>query len=186
MNNVNLQTLVEKASEMAMRNVWGDKAYKVNMAILKMDNNNCAACTRLAKYYKLNDNISEAKNMYQRALDIDPNNRGAINNLDEMAKEIKENEAVEKIKTIGQLFKEGQSSMVKGRYNLAVKLFSKAFSIEPILMYAVSLAGAYKKVGKYDNIEELYTQLIERNHLQVDVDAINNEFRTLRLNQKVC
>lgn len=91
MNNVNLAKLVDKAGEMALRNIWGDNAYKINMAILKMDHNNCAACTRLAKYYRLNDNIAEAKNMYLKALDIDPTNRGAINNLNDIEKDQKKN-----------------------------------------------------------------------------------------------
>ena len=86
MNKENLQKLITRAGEMASRDIWGDNAYKINMAILSADQNNCAACTRLAKYYKLNDNMEEAKSMYLRALEINPENRGAINNLNEMDK----------------------------------------------------------------------------------------------------
>lgn len=184
MNNANLQKLVSKAGEMALRNIWGETAYKINMAILKTDHNNTAACTRLAKYYKLNDNIAEAKNMYLKALDIDPNNRGAMNNLDDIEKDQKESDTVDKIKTTGELLKTGQSSMLKGKYKLAAKLFAKAYSNEPLLMHAVSLAGAYKKMGKYDTIEKLYGQLIGNNHAKADVEAINNEFKTLRIYEK--
>ncbi len=101
MNNVNLQKLVDEAGEMALGNIWGENAHKINMAILKIDHNNSAACTRLAKYYKLNDNITEAKNMYLKALSIDPNCRTAINNLNDMEKDQKKSEAVDKINTIG-------------------------------------------------------------------------------------
>lgn len=184
MNNVNLQKLVDKAGEMALRNMWGENAYKINMAILKMDHNNSAACTRLAKYYKLNDNIAEAKNMYLKALEIDPNNQGAINNLNDIERDQQESNTVDQIETAGKLFQVGQSSMLKGKYKLAVKLFSKAYSIEPLLKYAVSLAGVYKKMGKHDSVEKLYRQLIDDNHIQADVEAINNEFKTLRLNVK--
>lgn len=184
MNNVNLHKLMEKASEMALRNIWEEKAYKINMAILKLDHNNCAAYTRLAKYYKFNDNIAEAKNMYLKALDIDPNNRGAINNLNDIEKDQKESEAVDKIKTTGELLKEGQKSMLKGKYKLSVKLFFKAYSIEPLLINAVNLASAYKKMGSYDNIEKLYGQLIEGKHKKADIEAINTEFKTLRMNEK--
>ena len=100
MNNVNLQKYVDKAGEMALRNIWDEKAYKINIAILKIDHNNCAACTRLAKYYMLNGNITEAKNMYLKALDIDPNSRVAINNLFDIEKDQKESEAVNKINTM--------------------------------------------------------------------------------------
>ena len=184
MNNVNLQKLVDKASEMALRNIWNESAYKINMAILKRDPYNTAACTRLAKYFKFNENIAEAKNMYLKALDIDPTNRGAINNLNDIENDQKESDAVDKIKTTGELLKGGQSSMLKGKYRLASKLFSRAFSNEPLLIHAVSLAGAYKKMGKFDRIEKLYGQLISENHKKADVLAINNEFKSLRLVEK--
>ena len=182
MNNVNLQKLVGKAGEMALGNIWGENAYKINMAILKIDRHNSSAYTRLAKYYKLNDNIPEAKNMYLKALDIDPNNWGASNNLIDIEKDQMESDAVDKIKTTGELLKLGNSSMLKGKHKLAVKLFSKAYSIEPVLMYAVSLAGLYKKMGKYDRIEKLYKQLIDDSSVQSDVEAINSEFKMLRRN----
>lgn len=184
MNNMNLQKLLDKAGKMALSNTWGENAYKINMEILEIDNNNCAACTRLAKYYKLNDNIAEAKNMYLKVLGIDPQSRGAINNLDEIEEDQNENDAVDKIKTTKELLKLGRNSMLKRRYRLAAKLFSKTYSIEPLLTYAVSLAGAYKKMGGYDKIEKLYRQLIHDNHIQADVEAINYEFKTLRLNGK--
>jgi len=184
MNNVNLQKLVDKAGQMALSNIWGENAYKINMAILKADHNNCAACTRLAKYYKLNDNIAEAKNMYLKAFDIDPKNRIAINNLYDIEKDEKETVAVGNINTTGELLKEGKNSLKKGKYNLAAKLYSKAYSIDPLLIYAFGLAGAYKKMDEYDSIEKLYTQLIEDNHKKADVETINNEFKLLRINEK--
>lgn len=180
MKRTDLPELISKAGKMAQNNMWGESAYKINRTILQMDQNNTAAYTRLAKYYKLNDNISEAKNMYLKALEIDPNNRGAINNLEEIEKDELESDTVGKIKTTGELFKIGQNSMQKGKYKLAVKLFSKAYSIEPLLKYAVSLAGVYKKMGEKDSVEMVYTQLIEANHL--DIEAINNEFKALGLN----
>ncbi|HEY5585416.1 MAG TPA: hypothetical protein VIK78_13130 [Ruminiclostridium sp.] len=185
MSNANLQKLVDKAGEMAMHNIWGEKAHKINVAILKLDRNNCAACTRLAKYYKLNDNIAEAKNMYLKALDIEPENRGALNNLNDFERDQNENEYVDKIKTIGELFKDGHKCLLKGKFKLAEKLFSKAYSIEPSLTYAASLATVYKKTGKFDDIEKLYTQLIEENQIPEDVEAINSEFKLLRMNTKI-
>lgn len=184
MNNANLQKLVDKAGEMALRNIWTEKAYKINIAILKLDRNNCSACTRLAKYYKLNNNFSEAKNMYLKVLDIDPENRGAINNLNDFERDQNENDYVDKIKTIGELSKEGQKSMLKGKYKMAEKLFTKAYSIEPTLVYAVNLASVYKKMDKFDNIEKLYSQLIDDDQNKVNIDAINNEFKNLRMNEK--
>jgi tetratricopeptide (TPR) repeat protein len=88
MNNANLKKLMDKAGKMALLNIWGENAYKINMAILKADHNNSAACTRLAKYYKLNNNIPKAKKMYLKALKINPNNRGAINNLYDIEKSV--------------------------------------------------------------------------------------------------
>lgn len=87
MDNEKLKRLADRAGKMATLNMWGENAYKINMAILRLDGNNSAACTRLAKYFKLKDNIEEAKNMYIKALEINPNNRGAINNLDDMERD---------------------------------------------------------------------------------------------------
>jgi len=185
MNNANLQKLVDRAGEMASRNIWGENAFKINMAILELDNCNCAACTRLAKYYKLNNNIPEATKMYLKTLEIDPTNRGALNNLSDIEKDQKESEAIDKIKTTGELIKEGQKSILKGRYKLAAKLFSKAYSIEPLLIHAVSLAGAYKKLSKFDRIEKLYNQLIEGNKIESEVEAITKEFKFLRMNEQI-
>jgi tetratricopeptide (TPR) repeat protein len=170
---------------MASLNIWGENSYKINMAILKLDPYNCAACTRLAKYFKLGDNMAEAKSMYLRALEIDPKNRGAINNLSELEKDQKEEDAVNQIQTIGDLLREGQKAMLKDRYTLAVKLFAKVFGLEPSLRHAVSLAGAYEKVGRYDRIEKVYRQLIDDNSGKNDVEAIENEFRTLRSNSNI-
>lgn len=184
MSNVNLQELVDKATEMALSNIWGGDAYEINRAILKIDSNNCAAYTRLAKYYKFNDDRTEAKNMYLKALAIDPNSRAAINNLYEIEKDQEESEAVDGITTVKELLKEAHKSMLKGKYRLAAKLFSKAYSIEPLLVHAVNLADAYKKMGNYDEIENLYRQLLDDNSAKADVEAINNEFKTLRLSGK--
>lgn len=185
MSNANLQKLVDRAGKMALRNVWGENAYKINMAILKLDPNNCAAYTRLAKYYKLDDNIAEAKNMYLKALEIKPDNRGAINNLNEMEKELKENDVVNQIQTSGELYSEGQISMLKGRYKMAVKFFAKAFEFEPSLTHAVSLANAYKKISRYDRIEKIYRQLMDGNSEQYNIEAVENEFKTLRLGSNI-
>lgn len=93
MNSEILQKLIERAGKMALCNIWGENSRKINMAILKLDPHNCAAYTRLAKYYKLEDKIDEAENMYLKALEIDPDNRGAINNLHDIEKGRKENDA---------------------------------------------------------------------------------------------
>lgn len=184
MAKVNLQQLKDKAGEMALHNMWGENAYKINTVILEMDQNNYAACTRLAKYYKLHDDIAEAKKMYMKALKIDPESRGAINNLNEIERDEQENEAVDQIKTTSELFQMGQKSMLKGKNKLALKLFSKAYGMEPVLKHAVGLAGVYNKMGRHENIEELYTQLIEASHVKADVEAINHEFKALRINEK--
>lgn len=182
MINMTLKDLKSKASEMAIQNIWGENAYKINMTILKYDKNNCAAYTRLAKYFKLKNNIAEAKNMYLKTLNIDPKNQIAINNLEDIEQDQRENDTVNKMKTTKELLKEGKSSMTKGRYRLAVKIFSKVYNSEPLLTHAVSLAGAYKKMGKFDNIEKLYLQLIENNNKKADIKAIEDEFKLLRIN----
>jgi tetratricopeptide (TPR) repeat protein len=168
---------------MALGNEWGDNAYAINMAILKIDRSNCAACTRLAKYFKLQNNTEEAKKMYMRAVSIDPGNRGALNNLNDMEQERKENEIIDKFTTPKELLKEGQYYMLKGRYDMAVRFFSRAFGMEPLLVYAVSIACAYKKMGKYDMVEKLYNELLEGKSVNADAETVKKEFARLNLNE---
>jgi len=52
--------------------------------------------------------------------------------------------------------------------------------LEPSLKHAVSLADAYKKVGRYDRIEKIYRQLMDDSSKQDNIEAIENEFKTLR------
>ncbi len=179
MGNDRLQLFVKKAGEMALGNVWGENAYKINMAILGMDQNNCAAYTRLAKYYKMNSNVEEAKNMYLKVLDIEPANRGALNNIMDIEKDQRESDRIEKLKSTGELLKEGNSSMLKGRYKYAVKVYSKAYGMEPSLNFAVNLASAYKKAGRQDMVEQLYQKLIDENSKEADASVISKEFRIL-------
>ncbi|UWG96611.1 hypothetical protein LPY66_17260 [Dehalobacter sp. DCM] len=115
MSNVNLRTLVKKAGEMALGNSWGEDAYTINMGILAIDQNNSGSCTRLAKYYMLNDNLPEAKNMYLRALKIDPESRIALNNLQVIEQAQKENAIAEKtIKLVDGVHAADKSPKKKG------------------------------------------------------------------------
>ena len=91
MNCINLRKLIDKANEMAAKNIWSDKAYLVNMKIWNADNYNFTACTRLAQYYKLNDKMLDAKKMYFKALEVYPNDYGVKNNLIELERLQEEN-----------------------------------------------------------------------------------------------
>ena len=180
MINSDLQKLMDKAGEMAIRNMWGESAYKINTAILRIDNNNSAACTRLAKYYRLNDNIAEAKKMYLKALEINPNNQGVINNLNDIEKEQQEMDTIEQMKTGGELYTAGRNSIRKGQYKLALKLLLKAYKGEPLVKYALSLADAYKKLGEHERVGELHRELLIAHPSSADVNAINVGFSLLK------
>ena len=179
MNCDNLRKLISKAREMALGNRWEENAYKVNMKILEMDNNNSAACTRLAKYYKLNNNLTDAKKMYLKALEIDPNNHGARNNLEDIEKHQQEKIFIDQITTSRESYDAGRNLAQKGKYGLSIKCFLKAYSIEPLLKYALGLAKTYKKSGKHDEVKKLYKQLVDGNPSQNDIDVINVEFAIL-------
>ncbi|MDF2989136.1 MAG: hypothetical protein K0R50_4646 [Eubacterium sp.] len=180
---ISLKELMDKAGQMALANEWGDKAYKINNAILKLDKDNCAAYTRLAKYYKLNNNISEAKVIYLKVLEIDPENRGAINNLNDLDRDEKENDELDNYKTVGDLMKEGQKSMLKGKFRFASKLFLKAFGMDPSISYAVSLAEAYTKMGKADEVMKLYNQILSSTHTETEILNLNKHFSMLGFNE---
>lgn len=179
MNRDLLGKLVSKASEMALANNWGEKAFKINMMILKIDSSNSAACTRLAKYFRLNDNLIEAKNMYSRALEINPNNQGAKNNLIEIETYQHDKEFVDRFPTSQEAYDAARNLAQKGKYGLSIKCFIKAYSLEPLLKYAFALARIYKKLGKYDEVKKIYNQLMDSNPSQDNIDAINAKFVVL-------
>lgn len=101
MNKNLLERLVNKASEMALANKWGENAFKINMMILEMDSMNSAKCLQ------------------------------------------------------------------------------KAYTLEPLLKYAVSLAKIYSKIGKHEEVNKLYKQILDKVLPLKDIDAINSEFTVL-------
>lgn len=179
MNSELLEKLVCKASEMALANKWGENAFKINKMILKIDSSNSDACTRLAKYFKLHDNLAEAKKMYSKALKINPNNQGARNNLTEIEKHEDEEEFLDKLATGKDANDAARAFAQKRKYELSIKCLIKAYSIEPLIKYAVSLAKIYNKIGKYDEVRKLYAQLVETDHSPQKSAIINSEFQLL-------
>ncbi len=179
MNRELFDQLVSNASEMALANKWGEKAFKTNMKIIEIDSSNSPAYTRLAKYFRLNDNLTEAKNMYSKALEINPNNQGARNNLIEIETYQHDKEFVDMLPTSREAFDAARTLAQKGKYGLSIKCFLKAYSIEPLLKYAFPLAKVYKKLGKYDEVKKMYNQLLNTNSSQNNIDAINAEFVVL-------
>lgn len=184
MNSDNLQKLIDKARELALGNVWEENAFKINMKILKIDNNNSAACTRLAKYYKLHNNLTDAKKMYIKALEIDPSSQGARNNLDRIEIYQQEKEFVDQIQTSKESYTAGQNMAQKGKNGLALKCFLKAYTTEPLMKYGISLAKTYWKMGKYEKVEKLYKELMDSNPSSEASDIINVGFATLLKNKK--
>ena len=184
MTTENLNKLIERAGEMALRNMWEEKAYKINMTILKYDNNNFAACTRLAKYYRLSENIQEAKGMYLRALEIDPESQGVKNNLNEIQRESDDTKFISELTTVKELASSGQKLTQKGNHRLAQKCYFKAFNMEPLLKHGVSLAKSYNKLGQKEEIRKLYKQLVNGNKSVEDISTIKDEFEEILKNKK--
>lgn len=185
MTSENLNKLINKAGEMALSNIWEEKAYKINMTILKYDNNNFAACTRLAKYYKLSENIEDAKVMYLRALEINPESQGVKNNLYEIQREADETNFVDNLTTAKELFSAGQKLTQKGNHRLAQRCYAKGFKMEPILKYGVSLAKSYNKLGQQEEIKKLYKELVNNNSSITVINNIKVEFDEI-LKSKSC
>ena len=179
MNKVLFERLVSKAVEMAMANRWNEKSFKINSMILEMDSSNSAACTRLAKYFRLNGNFAEAKSMYSRALEIDPKNLGAMNNLIEIETIEKDKAFVDELLTSHDAYDAARSLAQKGKCDLSVDCFIKAYSIEPILKNSFALAKTFRKLGRNDAVTKIYTQLINSNQSKEDIDTINAEFGVL-------
>ncbi|MDP4093088.1 MAG: hypothetical protein Q8920_06965 [Bacillota bacterium] len=179
MNKDLLCKLVNKAGEMALANRWGDKALKINMLILEMDSSNSAACTRLAKYYKLHDNLEEAKKMYSRVLEINPDHQGARNNLIEIEKNESQKDLVNNFVTGKDAYNTARLYSQQGRYELSIKCLQKAYSIDPLLKYAVTLAKIYSRTGKTDEVKKLYQLLLNTNDSPQSLETINAAFKAI-------
>jgi tetratricopeptide (TPR) repeat protein len=179
MNCEKFRKLLDKANEMAENNIWGEKAYVINLKIWAVDNNNFTACTRLAKYYKLINNIPEAKRMYLKALEIYPNNLGVRNNLNEIKKLYEETKFIDELATSRECYFSGQKLTQKGHHWLASECYFKAYSIEPLLKYGVSLGKSYRKLGEHDKIKKLYKNLMDSNPSFDIIEDIKVEFEEL-------
>jgi tetratricopeptide (TPR) repeat protein len=176
MNCENLRKLLDQSNELAESNIWGPKAFAINMRIWGADNNNFTACTRLANYYKIDDNIPDAKKMYLKALEIYPNNYGVKNNLYEIERLQEKTKFIEKMTTSNECYNSGRKLTQKGHHWLASKCFFKAYGIEPLLKYGVSLAKSYNKLGKYEKIKKLFNDLMDRNTTLDIIEDIKVEF----------
>lgn len=179
MNGELFDKLVKKASELALADKWGEEAYKINKRILKIDGSNSAACTRLAKYFRLNDDLEEAKNMYSKALEINPYNQGAKNNLIEIEAYQQDEEFVDMLPTSRDAYDAARTLAQKRKYRLSIKCFIKAYSLEPLSKYVFALARVYKKLGRYDDMRSIYTQFMNSNPSHQNIDVINAEFTAL-------
>lgn len=179
MNCDNLRKLLDKANEMAANNIWGGEAYAINMKIWEADNNNFTACTRLGKFYKLNDNIPDAKKMYLKALEIYPNDYGVKTNLIEIERLHKETKFIDDLKTSRECYNSGRKLTQRGHHWLASECYFKAYRIEPLLIFGVSLARSYDKLGKHDKIKRLYKELMDRNTSLDIIEDIKVEFAEL-------
>ena len=179
MNCENLRKLLDMSNEMALNNLWGEKSYIINMKIWGMDNNNFTTCIRLAKYYKLNDNMPDAKRMYLKALEIYPDNYVAKINLREIERLHEETKFIDELVTSRECYNSGQKLAKKGRYWLARECYLKAYSMEPLLEYGVGLAKSYSKLGEHNKIKKLYKELIDNNPSLDTMEDIEDEFEEL-------
>jgi len=175
----NLRKLLDKANEMAANNIWGRKAYVINKKIWEADNNNFTACIRLGKYYKLNDNITDATKMYLKALETYPNDYIVKSNLIEIERLHKETKFIDELTTSRECYNSGRKLTQKGHHWLASECYFKAYSIDPLLIYGVSLARSYGKLGKHDKIKRLYKDLMDRNKSLDIIEDIKFEFAEL-------
>lgn len=184
MNCEKFRKLIDKSNEMATNNLWGEKSYVINEKIWEMDNNNFTACTRLAKYYKLNDNMTDAKRMYLKALEIYPNNYGVKNKLNEIERLHEETKFIDELITSRECYNSGQNLSQKGHHWLARECYSKAYSIEPLLEYGVALAKSYSELGEHYKIKRLYKELMDSNASLDIIEDIKVDFVELLKDKK--
>ncbi len=95
-----LRDLLEKAKQFARERYRGPEAIDVNTEILNLDPNQVGSYTRRGVCYLATGNLDDAEEDFLDALELDPNNRIAINRLEDIeearaqAEEIAQNEIV--------------------------------------------------------------------------------------------
>lgn len=179
MNCANLRKLIDKSNEIAAKKIMSEKVYVVNMKIWVVDNYNVTACKRLAQYFIFNDNLSEAKRMYMKALEIYPNDRGLRRNFNEIIRIQAESEFIGNLTSSNECYNLGRKLTQQGLHWLARGCYFKAYSLEPSLKYGISLAKSYSKLGNYDKMKILYKELRNNNPSHEIIEDIEFEFMEL-------
>ena len=83
---------------------------------------------------------------------------------------------MDKLTTSSDCYNSGRKLTQKGLHWLARGCYFKAYSLEPLLKYGVSLAKSYSKLGNYDRIKTLYKELMNNNTSLDIIEDIKIEF----------
>jgi tetratricopeptide (TPR) repeat protein len=116
-NQALLDPQTQEAIAAALENNW-EKAVEINQSLLKKYSHDLDTMNRLARAYHETGNLSEAKKIYQKVLELDPYNQIAEKNLQRLAsykkKGKKENNNKTPIAIKGDLFLEepGKTALV--------------------------------------------------------------------------
>ena len=155
--------LISKAEQLAIAGDWGNDAIRVNIMILKLNNNIPGAYCRLGRCYEERGDLTRARNAFTRALVLDPKSQGYRNALDRVevqlkkAADIKLISGVEKYK---ELFQIGMASKETGDYQLAIKALEKAISIKRSPYALAALAASYRGIGDLERAEAIYREIL--------------------------
>lgn len=157
-----LKSLTERAEDYARVGNWSQEAGAVNAAILKLDPENVAAHTRLAKWCLERGRGADAEKLYRRPLQLDPANRIARNCLAEIVRQRRHDTIVAELSTFDQLFHRGVEERRKGHLDLAATLLEKAEALASSDAARIALAGAYRDLQRLARAETIYRSILRR------------------------
>jgi tetratricopeptide (TPR) repeat protein len=124
--------LIKDAEKKATKNVWDKSAYDINMQIIKLDDLNCPAYTRLARYYLEKKNFEYAKKVYEKVLEINPDRIGAWNKLQDLSKIERDNSIILHLKNHEEAYLAGLDFNMLNKPRLALECFQKAYLANPL------------------------------------------------------
>ena len=163
----NLNELKEQAKDLFKSKDFGDLAVSVNQQILKLDPLENAAYARLGKIFFEQGSLDNAIMMYEKLLEIDPENKIAKKGLILCKNYFGDSETTAKlkeVKTFNEAFSKATAFKDKKNYLAAISAYRRTLELtdnqKDIMIVKTGLAAAYSYAGLHSVSENMYRELL--------------------------
>lgn len=187
-----LTQLIKKARELAADNNWGEESLDVNQRILKLDSKVVEAYTRLGKCFKEMNEFDIAFEMYIKALELEPNNTIAKNNIYSINKVLnveKANPISIKEVTVTDLLKNSRLLFLKEK---DIELIEIGKKLGELLIKATAVPQEVNELCQYIisahlNVDDVFCAIEWTNTLPSNIkglESIKNKLNKLKEQQR--